>query len=242
MQNTPLPEPEGADAAGVVPEPVRHPPLLLAAAGAAALAVLILVVLGWTIDRGHEFAFDRALLLAFRQAADLAVPIGPHWIERTMTSITALGGVDVLTIVVVVTLGALAIERLWLTAALALAATVSGTLAVTIAKHLVGRARPDVVEHLVTVHSMSFPSGHSANSAIVYLTLAMLLTQVIQRRALRRYVVAVAVLLVSAIGLSRVYLGVHWPSDVLAGWSFGTLWALGWWAIGARIRLARAGE
>jgi undecaprenyl-diphosphatase len=89
---------------------------------------------------------------------------------------------------------------------------------------------------------MSFPSGHSANSAIVYLTLATLLTQAIRGAALRRYVVGAAIALVFAIGVSRVYLGVHWPSDVLAGWSFGALWALGWWAIGARIRLARAGE
>ena len=242
MTHPRLPEAEGADAAGVVPRAVRRPPWLLWAAGAAALAILVLVVLGWTIDRGHRFAFDRALMLALRRPGTLAVPVGPHWLESAMIDVTALGGETVLTIAVVVTLGALAVERLWLTAALALAATVSGSLAVDLAKHVVARPRPDVVPHLVEVSSMSFPSGHSANSAIVYLTLATLLTQVIPRAALRRYVIAIAVVLVTAIGVSRVYLGVHWPSDVLAGWSFGTLWALGWWAIGARVRLARAGE
>ncbi|HEU4961325.1 MAG TPA: phosphatase PAP2 family protein [Sphingomonas sp.] len=242
MSETHLPEAQGADAAGVVPRAVRQPPALIWAAGAAAFAVLILVVLGWTIDRGHRFAFDRALLLAFRQPGDLALPVGPHWLEHAMIDLTAMGGGTVLTIAVVATLGALAVERLWLTAGLVVAATVSGSLAVDLAKHLVARARPDIVPHLVEVSSMSFPSGHSANSAIVWLTLATLLTQVIPNAALRRYVLAVAMLLVAAIGVSRVYLGVHWPSDVLAGWSFGALWALGWWAVGARIRLARAGE
>lgn len=239
-----LPEAKGPDAAGIVPEPVRHPPWLLWAGGAvaAAVLVLVLVILGWTIDRGHRFAIDRAALLALRQPDNLAVPIGPRWIEDMMVALTALGGGTVLTLVIVVTLGALAIKRLWLTAALVLAATVSGSLAVDLAKQIVARPRPDIVPHLVEVSSLSFPSGHSANSAIVYLTLATLLTQAIPEAGLRRYVIGVSVVLVAAIGVSRVYLGVHWPSDVLAGWSFGALWALAWWSIGARIRLARAGK
>jgi membrane-associated phospholipid phosphatase len=100
------------------------------------------------------------------------------------------------------------------------------------------RTRPDIVDHIVTVGGASFPSGHSANSAIVYLTLASLLTQVVRGHDTRRFVLVAAALLVTAIGSSRVYLGVHWPSDVLAGWSFGTLWALGWWLAGARARAA----
>jgi undecaprenyl-diphosphatase len=156
--------------------------------------------------------------------------------------VTALGGVTVLVMIVTVVTGLLATLRLWVTAALVLAATVSGSIAVEIAKQLVGRVRPQVIDHLVQISTASFPSGHSANSAIVYLTMASLLTQVIEREATRWYVLIVAVVLVTAIGISRVYLGVHWPSDVLAGWSFGTLWALAWWSIGARIRLARAGE
>lgn len=98
----------------------------MAAGGAVALGILILALVGWTIDRGHRFAIDRALLLALRRAGDLAVPIGPHWLQPTMIDVTALGGATVLTIVIVVTLGALAVERLWLTAGLVLAATVSG--------------------------------------------------------------------------------------------------------------------
>jgi undecaprenyl-diphosphatase len=104
------------------------------------------------------------------------------------------------------------------------------------------RARPDLVPHLVDAGGYSFPSGHATSSAVVYLTLASLAGQVTPNRAARRYLLVVAVLLVGAIGCSRVYLGVHWPSDVLAGWSFGTLWALGWWTATARARAAIGGE
>jgi undecaprenyl-diphosphatase len=242
MTHPHLPEAQGLDADGVVPEPVRHPPLLLWAGDTVALAVMVLVLIGWTIDRGHRFAIDRAALLALRRAGALAVPIGPPWIKDVMIALTTLGGGTVLTLTIVVTLGALIVRRLWLTAALVLAATVSGSLAIDLAKHVVARPRPNVVPHLVEVSSLSFPSSHSANSAIVYLTLALLLTQAIPEAGLRRYVAGVAGILVIAIGVSRVYLGVHWPSDVLAGWSFGALWALAWWSIGARIRIARASK
>jgi undecaprenyl-diphosphatase len=224
---------------GPAPAPDR-PRWLLWAIAAIAVGTLLLVIVGAAIDRGHQFRIDRALLLALRQPGNTAVPIGPHWIEAAMIDVTALGGTTVLTLIVTVTGIALAIERRWLTLALVLGATIGGSIAVDVAKTLVGRARPDIVAHLVQVSSLSFPSGHSANSAIVYLTLATLLAQIIRRRALRRFVLAVAILLAIAIGCSRVYLGVHWPSDVLAGWSFGALWALAWWAIGARIRRKRA--
>jgi len=222
--------------------PLDQPRWLLWASVAIAAGVLLLVIVGAAIDRGHQFRIDRALLLALRQPGQPGTPIGPAWLEAAMIDVTALGGVTVLPLVVTVTVIALAIERRWLTMWLVLGATISGSVAVDIAKALVGRPRPDLVDHLVKVSSLSFPSGHSANSAIVYLTLATLLTQIIRRAALRRFVLAVAILLVVAIGCSRVYLGVHWPSDVLAGWSFGALWALAWWAIGARLRLARARE
>jgi len=216
-----------------------QPRWLLWASATIAAGVLLLVIVGTAIDRGHEFAIDRALLLALRRPGDLAVPIGPHWLEAAMIDVTALGGTTVLTLIVTLTVIALAIERRWLTLTLVLGATIGGSITVEIVKALVGRARPLVVPHLVQVSSLSFPSGHSANSAIVYLTLATMLAQIIQHRPLRRFVLAVAILLALAIGCSRVYLGVHWPSDVLAGWSFGALWAVAWWAIGARIRLRR---
>lgn len=169
-------------------------------------------------------------------------PIGPAWLKLAMIDVTALGGVTVLPIVVAVTAGFLAVRRLWLTLALVLGGTISGSIAITLIKILVARARPEVTDHLVQVSSASFPSGHAANSAIVYLTIATLIDQIVEGRGTRIYILTVTALLVTLIGISRVYLGVHWPSDVLAGWCFGTLWALAWWALGAWLRLKRAGR
>jgi undecaprenyl-diphosphatase len=167
---------------------------------------------------------------------------GPSWLPKVAADVTALGGGVVLTIVVVAVAGLLIVQRLWLTAIAIVAASVSGNIIVELVKLHVARPRPDIVTHLVTVTHMSFPSGHSANSAIVYLTLAGLASQVTPDRATRRYMLVVAILLVGAIGCSRVYLGVHWPSDVLAGWSFGTLWALAWWLATAKVRISIGGE
>src|SRR3546814_7531607 len=113
-----LPDPQGADAAGQVPEAVRHPPWLLWAAAGLALAMAIVALIGWTIDRGHVFAFDRSIMRAMRHAGDAALPIGPVWLEGLMIDITTLGGGTTLTLVVVLTAGFLAMRRLWLTAGL----------------------------------------------------------------------------------------------------------------------------
>lgn len=224
----------------IIVEEIRHPPWLVYAAGALAAAMLVTVLLGTTVARGEGLAIDRAIMLALRDHHDLRVPLGPVWLKQAMIDITALGGANLLPVIVAATAGFLALLGRWLTLALVLAGTISGSLAVGLAKTAVARPRPLVVDHLVDAWSASFPSGHAANSAIVYLTLALLLSQIIERPAARGYVIGLAVLLAGAIGVSRVYLGVHWPSDVIGGWSFGVLWALGWWSLGGWIRLRRA--
>lgn len=225
----PLPDVEAA-APGVA-----RPSHLLWAIGFGALAIILALALGFAVDH-WPFAFDRAIILGLRTPGDLAQPIGPDWLRYAMIDLTALGGGTVLTCAVIATTGLLLVRRLWLTAALVLAATISGSVMSGQAKHLFNRPRPELVDHLVQVTGLSFPSGHATNSAIIYLTLALLLSQVTRGRATRRYILSVAVLLVGAIGCSRVYLGVHWPSDVLAGWSIGTCWALAWWFVGAKAR------
>ena len=216
---------------------VRHPPFVLAAMAALAGAMLVLAILGHTIAGGNRFAFDSTIMLALRQDGNLAVPAGPPWLKQAMIDVTALGGETVLALAAAVTIGFLVASRHLLAAALVFAGTVTGSIAVALVKGWVGRERPTLVDHLVEVGSASFPSGHAANSAIIYLTIALLSMQVITHRAARWFLFGVTLLLVVAIGMSRVYLGVHWPSDVLAGWSFGTLWALAWWAFGSWLRL-----
>ena len=219
---------------------IRHPPWTIVAVIATALAGGALWLLGWAVGEINEgelrFPFDRAILLWVRGGVAHGLPPGPAWLTQGMLDITALGGVTVLLLVTAFVAGFLIALRHWLTLTLVVAGTISGSLVVALVKGLVGRVRPNVTDHLVQVYDASFPSGHAANSACVYLTLALLLLQITEGRGVRRYVLAATMLLVSAIGVSRVYLGVHWPSDVLAGWIFGSLWAVAWWALGAAIR------
>lgn len=213
----------------------RRLPAPLIGAGLGAAAIVIVLLAGLAVGE-WPFAFDRAVLTGLRAWG------GPLWLSRAAVDVTALGGGTVLTIVVLAVAGFLLAQRLPLTAAATVAACWSGGQVVDFAKAYFARARPDLVEHLVPVHNASFPSGHAASSAVCYLTLAALASQVTRDRAGKRYLAVVAILLVGSIGASRVYLGVHWPSDVLAGWSFGTLWAFGWWLATARARTAIGGE
>ena len=212
----------------------RLPPLL---AGLAIIAAGLAVLLaGAFATSRYPFAFDRNIIVGLRQWH------GPMWLPKVAADITALGGGVVLTLMVLIVIGFLLMQRLWLTALATAFASLTGGWAVDLIKGQVLRARPELVPHLVDASGYSFPSGHATSSAVVYLTLAALAGQVTPDRAARRYLLVVAVLLVGAIGCSRVYLGVHWPSDVLAGWSFGTLWAIGWWTATAQARAAIGGE
>lgn len=183
------------------------------------------------VMEGESLAIDEALLLAFRSGGDVSDPIGPAWVEELGRDFTALGGVAVLTLLTFTVAGYLwplgKIRLMWLT----LGAIGGGLGISTILKHAFDRARPDLVPHESVVYSASFPSGHSMLAAITYLTLAALLAEIQTRRALKIYFIGVAVLLTLGVGLSRVYLGVHWPSDVLAGWAVGASWALLFWLL-----------
>lgn len=203
-------------------------PLVVGCAGA--VLMLALFWCGQALMSGRGASLDRAIMLMMRVPGQPSLLAGPGWLPSAVRDLTALGSSTVLTLVVVVTTCFLALRGRWRTAALVVAGTSLGALSVLFVKALVGRSRPDLIERLMVESSHSFPSGHAANSAIVYLTVASLLFSVVERH-LRLFLIAVALILVVAIGVSRVYLGVHWPSDVLAGWVFGSLWALSWWRI-----------
>ncbi len=201
----------------------------------AAALLFLMLKLGSEILEGEGSAFDRMLLLALRVSGDPGTPIGPLWLRRTMLDITSLGGGTQLTLLVAFAAGLLIVRRAMRTALLLILATASGGILVALLKERFARPRPELVDHLVQVQSASFPSGHAANSAIVFLTLAALLMRIETKRAERFYTFAVAILLTMAVGMSRVYLGVHWPSDVAAGWMLGSGWALLWWVLAATL-------
>lgn len=197
-------------------------------------AALVIALCGLAFDRlademraGDTQALDTALLLALRNPADPADPLGPRWVEELARDITALGGMGVLVTVTVV-----AAVYLWLlgrrgAAALVIGSVGSGVIANLVVKAGFDRPRPDLVPHGVVTYTSSFPSAHAMLSALVYLTLAVMLARVEKRRRIRAFIFAVATLLTVGVGVSRVYLGVHWPTDVLAGWAAGAAWALG---------------
>ena len=188
---------------------------------------------------GETRAIDEAIILAFRVPGDPADPIGAPWFEESVRDVTALGSAPVLVIAVLAVFGFLALAKAWRLAFFTLAASVSGLVASSLLKYIVDRPRPDLVPHGNLIYTTSFPSGHSMMSAVIYLTLAVLVARLMERRRLKTYALGIAIALTLLVGLSRVYLGVHWPSDVLAGWAAGGAWALGCWTLAG---LAGAGE
>jgi len=201
-------------------------PLLLAAGG-----IWTFIELAEAMGEGETHAVDEAILLALRTSGDLADPIGPRWLDLTARDFTALGGIPVLVTLTLAAACYLLLVRKWGAALLVTLSTAGGILANGLLKDHFGRPRPDLVPHGVEVVTASFPSGHAMLSAVVYLTLGALLARVQPNRKLKAFILLTALMLTLLIGASRVYLGVHWPSDVAAGWAVGTAWATLCWGL-----------
>lgn len=201
----------------------------LVALGAIAGCLWLFVAIADEVVEGGTHALDERLLLALRNPADPADPLGPGWIEELMRDVTALGSFGILAAITAATAGFLALAGDRLSMWFILVSVGGGQALSSLAKHGFDRPRPDLVPHGMVTYTASFPSGHSMMAAVTYLTLAVMIARVQPTRALRAYVLALAVALVLAIGISRVYLGVHWPTDVLAGWTAGAGWALACW-------------
>ena len=184
-----------------------------------------------SVTDGHTVRFDVGLMMMLRHTGDLGRPIGPDWLKLGAIDVTALGSVTDLAIIVLFVTGFFAALRRWREAGLLLAAALSGLLLVDIFKVVFGRERPPLAMHAVEVGNASFPSGHATLSAVVYLSLATLLAHFAGRRRVRIYALGAGLALTLVVGLSRVYLGVHWPTDVIAGWALGSAWAMVWWLI-----------
>ncbi|APE45455.1 PA-phosphatase [Sulfitobacter alexandrii] len=193
---------------------------------AAIAAIWGFAELAGEVVEGGTQSIDRSLLLLLRTPGDLTDPIGPPYLEEIGRDMTALGGVAVLSLATCVAAGFFAILRSYGTMLYVFAATGGGIVFSTVFKQLFDRARPDLVPHGSMVYTASFPSGHSMMAAVVYLTLGALIARVLPQRRLKVYVLSVAMLVTVVVGVSRVYLGVHWPTDVLAGWLVGAAWAI----------------
>jgi undecaprenyl-diphosphatase len=213
----------------------------------ALVTLLVLAGAAWSfvelageVAEGETRAIDTRLMLLLRVPGNPSDPIGPAWAEELARDITALGSVGLLTLVTLAAAGFVVLQHKSHLAWYLLAAVGSGMLLSTLLKWGFARPRPELVPHGQVVYTSSFPSGHSMMSAVVYLTLGALLAAAQRERIIKGYLLLLAVLITISVGVSRVYLGVHWPTDVLAGWMAGAAWALACWS-GARY-LRRKGR
>lgn len=178
---------------------------------------------------GDVRVLDERLLLALRDPANPADPLGPRWLQEMGRDLTALGGVAVLTLVTAAAAGFLWLSRRRRSLGFLLVAVAGGQLLSLGLKRWFGRPRPDLVPHGSFVYTASFPSGHAMMSAVTYLTIAALLARVVPGRRMKLFVMAWALAFTGLAGVSRVYLAVHWPTDVVAGWALGASWAVACW-------------
>ncbi|TXI01529.1 MAG: phosphatase PAP2 family protein [Rhizobium sp.] len=213
----------------------RYEPLLLVMFAALSGGILLFIYLTGEVLEGSTKGFDEAILLALRQPGNLSVPIGPGWLTHAVKDITSLGGTTVLALMTALVTIYLLLDRQRAIAVFVLASVLGGWGLSAVLKLGVARPRPDIVPHLVEVHDLSFPSGHAMVSAVTYLTLAALISRTRRYRSTRVFTVAAGILLTLMIGSSRIYLGVHYPTDVLGGWCAGATWALGCWIIARRF-------
>jgi undecaprenyl-diphosphatase len=206
-------------------EPVLLTLVLLITGG-----VWAFVELADAVGEGDSRAFDEWMILALRNPEDSSDPLGPLWFEEVMRDITALGGDIILSLITLGVVVYLKLRDQTRLGILLVTAVVGGLLLSNILKSYFDRPRPDLVPHGSHVLTQSFPSGHAMLAAVTYLTLGAILAEAEQKRQLKVFFISIGVLLTISVGISRIYLGVHWPTDVLAGWSAGAAWALACWS------------
>jgi undecaprenyl-diphosphatase len=209
---------------------------------AVVVGTLGFILIAGFVSRGSTDYFDMQVLKSLRNPRNLAHPIGPAWLFEIMRDITSLGGSTIVTLITLFVFGYLILQKQYSTLFLVLAAVIGGAIIDLELKVIFSRIRPQVVPSLIQEISYGFPSGHSMMSTIIYLSLASLLARLQVRWRDKIYIISLALLLSFMIGISRVYLGVHYPTDVLGGWSLGLAWAALCWLVAWYISKKRSGK
>lgn len=200
------------------------------------------ILIAGFVSSGSTDHFDMQILKSFRYPGNLARPIGPGWLFEVMRDITSLGGTTVVSLITFFVIGYFILQKQYSMLFLVLAAVIGGVVIDLELKELFGRIRPQIIPSLIPEKSFGFPSGHSMMSTIIYLSLASLIARLQVRRRDKIYIISVAVFLSFMIGISRIYLGVHYPTDVLGGWSLGLAWAAFCWFVAWYISKKRSGK
>lgn len=213
----------GASAPG---RPRRIPYVL---AGLTALLLWGFASVADEVIEGDTTTFDEAVTAFFREPGNPSELWGPAWLEEAVRDVTSLGSFTVLGFVLLAAVVFLALSGKPRTAVFVGFSVVGGTILSTVLKDLFDRPRPEMID-AARVFTASFPSGHATMSAVVYLTLGLLLAEATAARRLKAYFVGLGIFMAVAIGVSRIYLGVHYPTDVIAGWALGAAWSLVCWA------------
>lgn len=210
------------------PEATRRTPdntLFYISCAVAAALLTVFGILAEQVAGGDTASFDQAVVMLFRDPASPGIPVGPSWFNEAVRDVTALGSFSVLGILVIGVVLHLLLTGARRTGLLIAISVVSGSIISMVLKALFDRPRPDV-GGAVEVFTASFPSGHAMTSAVVYLTIGVLLAQRASTWPARLLYLLGAVILLAAVGLSRLYLGVHFPTDILAGWALGAAWSV----------------
>lgn len=189
---------------------------------AVACVLIALGLAGLLLAAAH--AFDIRILLAMRHPGDPAQPFGPRWLQDALRDFVGLGGIGVLVVFIA---GGIGIE--WLAgrrhdAGWFLGGVLGAFVIGSVLKHVIARPRPELVPHAAYTFTASFPSGNTLMATVVWLLLALALADAIGKRGVRVLAVAGALLIAFLVGVGRVYLGVHWPSDVIEAWGLGIGW------------------